>query len=173
MPSVAGPPMENSARYSNDEPGIRASSSKIWYMIQNARETEALNSHAAGGCAASGHVVRLAREFTFEAAHRLPNVPEGHKCARLHGHSFRVELICEGKVDPHTGWLLDFGDLKRVFEPVFEQLDHHYLNEIDGLENPTAENIAKWIWTRVRPVLPQLSQVNVAETCASRCEYRG
>ena len=117
--------------------------------------------------------VRLAREFTFEAAHRLPHVPEGHKCARLHGHSFKVELICEGNVDPQSGWLLDFADLKAAFEPLHEQLDHHYLNEIQGLENPTAENLARWIWVRMKKKLPFLSQVNVAETCHSRCEYRG
>ena len=117
--------------------------------------------------------VRLAREFTFEAAHRLPNVPEGHKCARLHGHSFKIELICEGNVDPQTGWLIDFADLKTAFEPLHEQLDHHYLNEIEGLENPTAENLARWIWMRTKKKLPLLSQINVAETCHSRCEYRG
>jgi 6-pyruvoyltetrahydropterin/6-carboxytetrahydropterin synthase len=173
IPSVAGPPMENLERYANDEFDNRATSSKILCMIRSVRETEAQESQAADGSAPPGQLVRLVREFTFEAAHRLPNVPERHKCARLHGHSFHVELICEGQVDRHTGWLLDFGDLKRAFAPIFEQLDHYYLNEIAGLENPTAENIAKWIWTRVRPVLPQLSQVNVAETCASRCEYRG
>jgi 6-pyruvoyltetrahydropterin/6-carboxytetrahydropterin synthase len=120
-----------------------------------------------------GMAVRLAREFTFEAAHRLPNVPESHKCARLHGHSFRVELICEGNVNPQTGWLIDFADLKVAFEPLHEQLDHHYLNEIEGLENPTAENLARWVWVRTKKRLPMLSQVNVAETCHSRCEYRG
>ncbi|MGD2110162.1 MAG: 6-carboxytetrahydropterin synthase QueD [Phycisphaerae bacterium] len=117
--------------------------------------------------------VSIARSFTFEAAHRLPNLPVGHKCERLHGHSFRVELVCEGEADPRSGWLIDFAEIKRVFAPFLEQLDHRYLNEIDGLENPTAENLARWIWTRVRPVLPPLSQVNVAETCTSRCEYRG
>ena len=117
--------------------------------------------------------MRLAREFSFEAAHRLPNVPEGHKCARLHGHSFKIEIICEGPVDPQLGWLLDFADLKAAFEPLHEQLDHHYLNEIDGLENPTAENLARWIWLRVKKAMPLLVQVNVAETCHSRCEYRG
>lgn len=122
---------------------------------------------------ASGDHVRLVREFAFEAAHLLPNVPMGHKCRRLHGHSFRVELVCEGEIDPHTGWLLDFADIKRAFRPLRERLDHHYLNEIEGLENPTAENIARWIWQRLKPVLPQLTQVNLAETCTSRCEYFG
>ena len=122
---------------------------------------------------ASGNRVRLVREFTFEAAHLLPNVPEGHKCRRLHGHSFRVELVCEGEIDPHTGWLIDFADIKLAFQPLRERLDHHYLNEIEGLENPTAENIARWIWQRLEPVLPQLTQVNLAETCTSRCEYIG
>jgi len=142
-------------------------------MIHRAREPEICGPRKTEKNATVEQFVRLSREFTFEAAHRLPNVPEGHKCARLHGHSFRVELICEGKVDAHTGWLLDFADLKRAFEPLLEQLDHRYLNEIDGLENPTAENIAWWIWTLIKPMLPQLSQVNIAETCNSRCEYRG
>lgn len=117
--------------------------------------------------------VRLVREFTFEAAHRLPHAPAGHKCARLHGHSFRVELVCEGPVDAKTGWLIDFGEVKRLFAPFLEELDHHYLNEVAGLENPTAENIARWVWNRVKPVLPVLSLVTVAETCSARCEYRG
>lgn len=120
-----------------------------------------------------GRRVRVARSFGFEAAHRLPNVPQGHKCRRLHGHSFRVELICEGEIDPHTGWLIDFADIKRAFEPVFARLDHRYLNEIDGLENPTSENVARWIWERVRATLPMLVQINVAETCTARCEYFG
>jgi len=117
--------------------------------------------------------VRLAREFTFEAAHRLPNVPSGHKCARLHGHSFKVELVCEGQIDPNVGWLVDFADIKAAFAPLHDQLDHRYLNDIEGLDNPTAEHLARWIWTRVKKTLPQLVQVNVAETCHSRCEYRG
>jgi 6-pyruvoyltetrahydropterin/6-carboxytetrahydropterin synthase len=115
----------------------------------------------------------LVRSFTFEAAHRLPNAPDGHKCARLHGHSFRVDLVCEGEVDPRTGWLVDFAEIKAAFEPLFEQLDHHYLNEIEGLANPTAEVLAHWIWVRVKPSLPLLSQVTIAETCNARCEYRG
>lgn len=122
---------------------------------------------------AAGRFVRLVREFTFEAAHRLPNAPEGHKCRRLHGHSFRVELICEGEVDPVTGWLVDYGEIKNAFQPIYELLDHHYLNEIPGLENPTAENIARWTWVRLKPSLPLLAQINVHETCTARCEFRG
>jgi 6-pyruvoyltetrahydropterin/6-carboxytetrahydropterin synthase len=117
--------------------------------------------------------VRLVRSFTFEAAHRLPMVPADHKCGRLHGHSFRVELVCEGQVDPQSGWLIDFAEIKATFKPWLQQLDHRYLNDIEGLENPTAENLAHWIWVRLKPELPSLVQVNVAETCTSRCEYGG
>lgn len=113
------------------------------------------------------------REFTFEAAHRLPNVPAGHKCARLHGHSFRVELHVSAPVDPDTGWVMDFADLKAAFAPYYDRLDHHYLNEVEGLENPTSEQLARWIWHHVRPSLPALSAVLVRETCTSGCLYRG
>ncbi len=117
--------------------------------------------------------VCVAKAFTFEAAHRLPHVPEGHKCSRLHGHSFRVEIVCEGEIDPKSGWLLDFSEIKTAFGPLYERLDHRYLNEIEGLENPTAENIACWIWGQLKPALPSLSLVRVAETCTARCEFRG
>lgn len=113
------------------------------------------------------------KEFTIEAAHRLPNVPQGHKCARLHGHSFRVEVHVEGVVDDEAGWVVDFADIKEAFMPLFEQLDHHYLNEIEGLSNPTSENLAKWVWARLRPVLPLLCKVVVRETCNSGCIYQG
>ena len=135
--------------------------------------TDAAASRDQASSQTPGCHVRLIREFTFEAAHRLPRTPPDHKCSRLHGHSFRVELVCAGEVDPETGWLIDFADIKRAFEPVREQLDHHYLNEIDGLENPTAENIARWIWIRLRPTLPLLHQVTIAETCTAKCEYMG
>jgi queuosine biosynthesis protein QueD len=121
----------------------------------------------------SDRTVRLVKGFSFEAAHRLPNAPEGHKCARLHGHSFHVELVVEGEADPRTAWLIDFGEIKNLFDPILQRLDHRYLNDIEGLENPTAEEIARWIWRQVKPRLPLLVQVNVAETCTSRCEYRG
>lgn len=113
------------------------------------------------------------KEFTFEAAHRLPHVPEGHKCARLHGHSFRVELHVRGPVDPATGWVMDFADIKRAFQPLYDQLDHNYLNEIEGLANPTSEHLARWIWRRLRPSLPELCRVVIHETCTSGCIYQG
>ncbi len=128
---------------------------------------------AGGDANPPAHAVRLVRDFTFEAAHRLPHVPEGHKCGRLHGHSFRVEVVCEGAIDAKTGWLIDFADIKRAVQPLIDQLDHYYLNDIEGLSNPTAEQIAVWLWTRLKPTLPELGQINVAETCTGRCEFRG
>lgn len=111
--------------------------------------------------------------FMIEAAHRLPNVPPGHKCARLHGHSFRVELKVEGEPGADTGWIMDFGEVKSAFQPIYDRLDHHYLNDIPGLENPTSENLAVWIWQALKPALPALSEVTVHETCTSGCRYRG
>ena len=117
--------------------------------------------------------MELFKEFTFESAHRLPHVPEGHKCGRLHGHSFRVAIHIEGEVDPHTGWIRDFAEIKAIFKPIYEQLDHNYLNDIPGLENPTSENLCRWIWQQLKPLLPELSKVRVHEPCTSGCEYRG
>jgi 6-pyruvoyltetrahydropterin/6-carboxytetrahydropterin synthase len=116
--------------------------------------------------------MEIFREFTFEAAHRLPAVPAGHKCARLHGHSFRVEVHVTGPVGADTGWVLDFADVTAAFEPVRDQLDHYYLNDIPGLENPTSEVLARWIWDRLAGALP-LSAIVVRETCTSGCVYRG
>lgn len=117
--------------------------------------------------------MEIFKEFTFEAAHRLPNVPADHKCARLHGHSFKVELHVRGPVDPQLGWIIDFADIKTVFRPLNDQLDHYYLNEIEGLENPTSENLARWIWERIHRLLPRLSRVVVRETCNTGCVYQG
>ncbi len=119
------------------------------------------------------HSAEIYREFTFEAAHRLPNVPEDHKCARLHGHSYRVEVHVSGLVGEETGWVRDFGDIKVAFKPLEDKLDHFYLNEVEGLENPTSEVLAKWIWDRLVTSLPDLSTVQVRETCTSGCIYRG
>lgn len=112
-------------------------------------------------------------EFTFEAAHRLPHVPATHKCARLHGHSFRAEVHVRGAVDPDQGWVMDFADVRAACEPVRLRLDHHYLNEIEGLANPTSEVLAQWIWTHLAGDLPGLHAIVVRETCTSGCTYRG
>jgi 6-pyruvoyltetrahydropterin/6-carboxytetrahydropterin synthase len=117
--------------------------------------------------------MEIFRIFQIEAAHRLPNVPADHKCARLHGHSFRIAVHVTGNVDPESGWVLDFADIRAAFEPLRVQLDHHYLNEIAGLENPTSENLSKWIWDKLSPALPILSKIVVHETCTSGCSYEG
>lgn len=117
--------------------------------------------------------VRLTKTFHFEAAHDLPTFPDGHKCRRLHGHSFRFDVVVEGEVDPARGYLVDYGEIKQVTDPIVKRLDHYYLNEIEGLSNPTSEVLAKWLWDRLKPLLPQLSSIIVYETCTSACEYRG
>lgn len=113
------------------------------------------------------------KEFTFESAHRLPHVPEGHKCGRLHGHSYRVQIHVEGTVHSDMGWVQDFGEIKAAFKPLEEELDHNYLNDVEGLENPTSEVLARWIWRRIETELPNISAVQVRETCTSGCIYRG
>jgi 6-pyruvoyltetrahydropterin/6-carboxytetrahydropterin synthase len=118
--------------------------------------------------------VELTKEYRFEAAHRLPKVPADHKCFRLHGHSFVIEVTVTGEVDPVTGWLLDFGDITRVVEPILKtELDHRTLNDLAGLENPTSEVLSGWLWQRFQPLLPGLSAITVQETCTARCTYRG
>lgn len=117
--------------------------------------------------------MEIFKEFVFEAAHRLPNVPDGHKCARLHGHSWRGVIYVRGEVDPRTGWIMDFGEIKTRFQPLYDRLDHHYLNDIPGLENPTSEVVAQWIWRELKPLLPQLCRVIVHETCTSGAIYEG
>lgn len=117
--------------------------------------------------------MELYKEFTFEAAHRLPNVPAAHKCARLHGHSFRVRVTVDAPVDPALGWVMDFAEIKAAWAPLDDALDHRYLNEIPGLENPTSERLAQWIWERLRPALPMLACIEVRETCSAGCRYRG
>ena len=117
--------------------------------------------------------MRLHKTFQIEAAHRLPHVPEGHKCARMHGHSFRIDVHVEGPVDPKLGWVVDFADIKSAFAPLFDAIDHRCLNDVEGLENPTSERLAMWVWDRLKPRLPLLAQVDVHETCTSGCSYRG
>lgn len=117
--------------------------------------------------------MRLFKEFQIEAAHLLPNLPDGHKCRQLHGHSFRIIVNIEGDVDPELGWVMDYADISLAFKPLFEILDHHYLNEIEGLINPTSENLARWIWQRLHSSLPGLCSIEVRETCTAGCVYNG
>jgi len=118
--------------------------------------------------------IEISKTFGFEAAHYLPNVPEGHKCKRMHGHSFRFAVYLKGEIDSHTGWLMDFSELKSIVKPIIdEHLDHFVLNEVPGLENPTSENIAIWLWNQIKPKLPLLDKITLYETCTSSCVYRG
>jgi 6-pyruvoyltetrahydropterin/6-carboxytetrahydropterin synthase len=117
--------------------------------------------------------MEIHKKFSFEAAHRLPNAPPGHICERLHGHSFEIEIRIRGPVDEARGWVADFAEIDQAFTPVHETLDHHYLNEVEGLENPTSENLARWLWQRLRPSLPGLCRVEVSETCNTGCTYNG
>ncbi|HMU81795.1 MAG TPA: 6-carboxytetrahydropterin synthase QueD [Leptospiraceae bacterium] len=123
---------------------------------------------------AESRVVEIVKQFRFEAAHFLPRVPEGHKCGRMHGHSFRFEIKLNGEVNPQTGWLMDFGDITSVVKPLLEKyLDHNLLNEVPGLENPTSEEVAIWLWKRLKPSMPFLTEIIVHETCNARCIYKG
>ena len=118
-------------------------------------------------------IVELMKEYRFEAAHRLPKVPPGHKCARLHGHSFKIEVAIAGPVNEETGWFIDYAHLYDAWAPIHNELDHNYLNDVPGLENPTSELLARWIWRRLETSLPQIARVTVFETCDARCEYEG
>jgi len=119
------------------------------------------------------HPVEIFKEFSFDAAHRLPEVPMDHKCSRFHGHRYAVRLQVSGPVALKDGWLMDFGRITEVFQPILDQLDHSCLNDIEGLDNPTCETICRWIWKKLKPGLPDLSQVAVLETPTSGCIYRG
>jgi 6-pyruvoyltetrahydropterin/6-carboxytetrahydropterin synthase len=117
--------------------------------------------------------VEIFKEFSIEAAHWLPHLPAGHKCRRLHGHSFRIRVHVSGAVDPHGGWVMDFAEIGEHFQPLFERLDHTCLNEIEGLENPTSEHLSRWVWDKLKPDLPGLCRVVVHETCTAGCIYEG
>jgi 6-pyruvoyltetrahydropterin/6-carboxytetrahydropterin synthase len=112
------------------------------------------------------------KDFTFEAAHCLPYVPKGHKCGRLHGHSFKVQMFVSGPLNKF-GWVMDYADIKAIVKPVIDRLDHYYLNDIPGLENPTSEVLAEWLWGEIKPKLPELCRIVVNETCTSGCAYEG
>lgn len=113
------------------------------------------------------------KAFTIAAAHRLPEVPKGHKCAQMHGHTFRVEVHVKGVVRADRGWVIDFADITAAFNSLSLILDHHCLNDIEGLENPTSENLARWIWKRLQPNLPGLCRIVVQESPDSGCIYEG
>jgi 6-pyruvoyltetrahydropterin/6-carboxytetrahydropterin synthase len=117
--------------------------------------------------------MEIFKEFTIEAAHKLPHVPPGHKCGRLHGHSFHLEIHVSGMLDAKLGWVIDFADIRSAFRSIEEQLDHRYLNEIPGLENPTSENLAVWVWDRIKVTLPAVSKIVIRETCSTGCVYTG
>lgn len=117
--------------------------------------------------------MEIFKKFTIEAAHKLPRAPQGHKCGRLHGHSFRVTVHVTGPIDPQYGWITDFGNIKDAFAPIHDALDHRFLNEVEGLENPTSENLCRWIWARLEQRLPGLSRISVSETCTTACVYDG
>jgi 6-pyruvoyltetrahydropterin/6-carboxytetrahydropterin synthase len=117
--------------------------------------------------------MEIFKELAFDAAHTLPNLPEGHRCGRLHGHTFKVRIYIKGEPDTRTGWIFDFAELKQVYKKQCDILDHSYLNDIEGLENPTSENLIKWIWEKLKPELPQLSKIELFETCTSGCVYDG
>ena len=117
--------------------------------------------------------VRLTKDFTFEAAQTLPKAPEGHKCRRMHGHSFKVEISVEGNVDLTTGWFYDHAEISSAMKPLLHDLDHAYLNEIEGLDNPTIENMAAWFWRNLQPLCPGLCEIVIHETPTARCVYRG
>ena len=117
--------------------------------------------------------MEIFKEFTIEAAHWLPNVPAGHKCGRMHGHSYHIAIHLSGSVDPQVGWVLDFADIKSAFKSIEDEIDHRCLNEVAGLENPTSENLAGWVWRKLLPALPSLSKITIRETCTAGCIYRG
>jgi 6-pyruvoyltetrahydropterin/6-carboxytetrahydropterin synthase len=117
--------------------------------------------------------MEIFRVFHLQCARRLPALPETHPCSRLHGHSFRVELTVAGDVDPKFGWVLDFANLEAAWRPLHAQLDHRYLNDVAGLENPTSENLAVWLWQRLKPGLPGLARIKLMETHDSGCVYSG
>ena len=117
--------------------------------------------------------MEIFKQFSIEAAHWLPHVPAEHKCRRMHGHSFQIEVHVRGPVDPRLGWVMDFAEIKAAFAAVEDEIDHRCLNDVEGLENPTSENLARWLWRRLRPALPLMSRVVVRETCTSGCVFDG
>jgi len=113
------------------------------------------------------------KTFSIEAARSLPNLTDGHPCKKVHGHSFKIRINVSGNVDKQTGFVMDFSDIDALFKPIYDMLDHSYLNDIEGLENPSSENLCRWIWERLTPSLPGLSQIEIKETDTTGCIYKG
>lgn len=113
------------------------------------------------------------KQFSFDSAHFLPKVPKGHKCAELHGHTYKLTVFFEGDLDEEKGWLIDFNELKRIIDPLIVLVDHKLLNNIPGLENPTSELLANWFWTKIKPELPLLKRIELNETPSSGVIYEG
>ncbi|WP_395805138.1 6-carboxytetrahydropterin synthase QueD [Daejeonella sp.] len=113
------------------------------------------------------------KQFSFDSAHFLPNVPVGHKCGNMHGHTYLLNVYIEGMPDEKSGWIIDYADLKKAIKPVIEQLDHHLLNEIPGLENPTSENLSIWLWNKIKPLVAGLKKIELKETPSSGVIYEG
>lgn len=115
----------------------------------------------------------LIHTIRFEAARKLTRVPPGHPCGKLYGLAFYLDIHVEGAMDPATGFVIDFGDIEAAFQPLYAQLDHNYLNDLEGLDNPTSEVLVQWIWDRLKPVLPALTTLTLRENDVSRVVYRG
>jgi 6-pyruvoyltetrahydropterin/6-carboxytetrahydropterin synthase len=113
------------------------------------------------------------KQLTFDAAHFLPHVPETHKCKNIHGHTYHLTFYVDGELDKNLGWIIDYSDLKEIIQPVIDKVDHHFLNEIPGLENPTCEIISIWLWNQIKPILPQLKRIELKETPTSGAIYEG
>jgi 6-pyruvoyltetrahydropterin/6-carboxytetrahydropterin synthase len=116
----------------------------------------------------------IAKQFTFDSAHFLPRVPDGHKCKNMHGHTYVVEIRVVGDplADPEdrSGWIVDYADIAAAWAPIAKLLDHHVLNEVVGLTNPTTEMLAPWILRRLWIDFPRVSSVRVYESSTTWCE---
>ncbi len=166
--------LANSSRSSNTFSCIFNSAITAFYTNDPIHKTRQRLVFSAPLCIGTNQfIMKIFKQFSIEAAHRLPNVPAGHQCARLHGHSFQIKITATGDIGETSGWVMDFADITAAFKPLRDQLDHYYLNDIEGLENPTSEVLAQWIWDRLKPALPQLSEIEIRETCTSGCIYNG
>jgi 6-pyruvoyltetrahydropterin/6-carboxytetrahydropterin synthase len=113
------------------------------------------------------------KKITFDSAHFLPHVPIRNKCKNVHGHTYTLTIFIEGAPPAHEGWVIDYGDLKKIITLVIDQVDHHLLNDLPGLENPTSEILAIWLWNKIRLLLPALKRIELSETATSGVIYEG